>query len=287
MRLRHLTRRERMLKRAELLLTDILALLLIATALWVLKGHFVIPRRQIDISDTTVFALRIPPQTMPLLQAVAAEHEMDFAEILTFYLLEHQFFPILPEPAEKAPLVENFLNQYSQIKRAYLRRDVKPYLSLFSNILSELEYFPIPENYRASITYVDNWGMKMGISIYDRLNQKGRIPVISMTAGVVRDIGWADEIGYFIGIVTENGTYYRYAHLDSFDRNLVRDSEVLAGQQIGYMGNTGFGFMRRVLHNNPVQLEVAIKPDSLFKSQVWINPYAFLRLLEASNYATF
>ena len=53
------------------------------------------------------------------------------------------------------------------------------------------------------------------------------------------NIGWLELGGWRIGITSENGIYYYYAHLDSYAPLSVGDT-VTAGQLLGFMGNTGY-----------------------------------------------
>lgn len=61
----------------------------------------------------------------------------------------------------------------------------------------------------------ENAGMN-GTDIMAQNNTPGIYPVLSATAGTVTNIGWLELGGWRIGITSENGIYYYYAHLDSY-----------------------------------------------------------------------
>ena len=74
-------------------------------------------------------------------------------------------------------------------------------------------------------SYVNTWmaersyGGKRGhegIDIMADVQRPGLYPVVSMTDGAVTNLGWLEQGGYRIGITGDSGTYYYYAHLDSY-----------------------------------------------------------------------
>lgn len=71
-------------------------------------------------------------------------------------------------------------------------------------------------------------------------NIRGLYPVVSVSDGTVTNIGWLEKGGYRIGITSNSGTYYYYAHLDSY-ANLKKGDEVVAGELLGFMGDSGYG----------------------------------------------
>ena len=52
-------------------------------------------------------------------------------------------------------------------------------------------------------------------------------------------MGWLEKGGYRIGITSNSGTYYYYAHLESYS-NLKEGDVVEAGELLGYMGDSGY-----------------------------------------------
>jgi murein DD-endopeptidase MepM/ murein hydrolase activator NlpD len=72
-------------------------------------------------------------------------------------------------------------------------------------------------------------------------NKAGYFPVISVCDGVVDKIGWLELGGCRVGILSESGVYYYYAHLDSYAYDIKEGEKVVAGQLLGFMGDTGYG----------------------------------------------
>ena len=80
-----------------------------------------------------------------------------------------------------------------------------------------------------------------GIDIISAKDEVGILEICSVTDGVVERLGWNRLGGYRVGIRSENGNYYYYAHLDSYEPKLQEGDKVRAGQRLGVMGNTGYG----------------------------------------------
>lgn len=114
-------------------------------------------------------------------------------------------------------------------------------------VYEELKYFPIAKQYMDQIVYEDTYGAGRqngsheGCDLMDLKNEAGRIPVVSATDGTVTNLGWLYLGGYRIGITSQSGIYYYYAHLNSYAKNMCVGKEVKAGELLGFMGNTGEG----------------------------------------------
>ena len=54
-----------------------------------------------------------------------------------------------------------------------------------------------------------------GVPLLDP-DERGLFPVLSMTDGVVEKKGWLPQGGYRLGIRSDGGIYYYYAHLSLF-----------------------------------------------------------------------
>lgn len=92
---------------------------------------------------------------------------------------------------------------------------------------------------------------------------------------------WNEKGGWRVGIRTNTGTYYYYAHLDSYAENIEKGTEISSGTLIGYMGDTGYSKTEGTKGNFAVHLHLGIAVKSkLSKEEIWINPYPFLRLIE-------
>lgn len=120
------------------------------------------------------------------------------------------------------------------------------------NVENEVSYFPIPASTvdkSLDISFVDTWMSERtyqgkrgheGTDIMASENMRGLYPVVSVSDGTVTNIGWLEKGGYRIGITSHSGTYYYYAHLDSY-ANLKKGDKVVAGELLGFMGDSGYG----------------------------------------------
>ena len=121
-----------------------------------------------------------------------------------------------------------------------------------SVISGETRFFPIAGSglEELSFEYVDSWQADRsfggdrhheGCDIITSVNRRGVYPVVSMTDGTVEQLGWLKLGGWRIGIRSPGGMYYYYAHLESYAEDLQVGSEVLAGQFLGFVGDSGYG----------------------------------------------
>ncbi len=157
------------------------------------------------------------------------------------------------------------------------------------NVENEVVYYPIPKSSAdpsLTTSCTDTWMSERkyggrrgheGSDIMADIKERGRYPVVSMTDGVVTNLGWLEKGGYRIGITTDSGTYYYYAHLDSYS-NIKKGDHVKAGELLGYMGDSGYG-KEGTVGKFPVHLHVGIY---FYKEgrEVSVNPYYVLRALE-------
>ncbi len=153
----------------------------------------------------------------------------------------------------------------------------------------EAVYFPVPESTLDTglgTSYADSWmGERTyagrrgheGTDIMADKNERGLYPVVSITDGVISNLGWLDKGGYRIGITTGDGTYYYYAHLDSY-ANIREGSPVKAGELLGYMGDSGYG-----PEGTTGQFDVHLHLGIYFYrdgKEISVNPYHLLKFLE-------
>ena len=156
-------------------------------------------------------------------------------------------------------------------------------------IWNTVKYFPIPESEkpgRKFVSFADSWmeernyGGKRGHEGTDLMageNVRGLYPIISITDGTVAKIGWLEKGGNRIGIWTEAGADFYYAHLDSY-ANLKVGDQVKAGQLLGFMGDTGYGEAgTKGMFPVHLHLGIYIYPDG---TEMSINPYAILKYAE-------
>jgi len=252
------------------------------------------PGTRIRVSADTVAAFNVPHRAILPLYNYATQHGVPFPELFALFNAAHDFFPEVHSIFNTDNL-EVFVQNFNQTRRNYNARSLRPYVDMYTNLFAEIQAFPIGQGwyeYEPSIMFGNSWGVEhnfqgrakhMGTAIIDRENIRGRVPIVSMTAGQVTDAAWCNQLGYFVGITTESGTYFLYAHLYNIAHGLVAGQHIAAGQHLGHMGNSGGG---RNARSFPVHLHLAISPDVSFvgrRTQFWINPYPLLRFLEVEG----
>lgn len=161
---------------------------------------------------------------------------------------------------------------------------------LYSGLMEDLKYFPVPKSVSENkwVNYIDSWGYERtykgqrrheGTDIMADVNKAGIYPVVSVCDGTVTNMGWLELGGYRIGITSDNGIYYYYAHLDSYADNIKTGDKIQAGQLLGFMGNTGYSKVEGTKGKFDVHLHFGIyycKEDV----EIALNPYFLLKNLE-------
>lgn len=159
-------------------------------------------------------------------------------------------------------------------------------------ILSDLKYFPVPNmgTENAYVTYDDSWnGLRTyggnrrheGTDLMASNNIRGYFPVISVTDGIVENIGWLDKGGNRIGIRSQAGGYFYYAHLYSYAPGMKKGDKVIAGQLLGFMGDSGYG-KEGTIGKFDVHLHFGIYVNSSF-GEMSVDPYRILKFLEENK----
>lgn len=173
-------------------------------------------------------------------------------------------------------------------------KNVKRYLSeecgiFYRNVLREVKYFPVAESSvdkSLTVSYVDSWNAERhykgksgheGTDIMALQNERGLYPIVSMTDGTITSLGWLEKGGYRVGITTDSGTYYYYAHLESY-ANIKEGDKVKAGELLGYMGDSGYG-EEGTTGKFPVHLHLGIYTYDT-EQEISVNPYYILLSLE-------
>ncbi len=165
--------------------------------------------------------------------------------------------------------------------------------ALCKPVLYDMKVFPVPANSESSdyVNYIDSWNAARtyggdrrheGCDIMAKINERGRYPIVSMTNGVVENIGWLELGGYRIGIRSENGGYFYYAHLYDYAPNLKEGDIVYAGQYIGTMGDSGYSKVEGTVGNFDVHLHVSIY-ITYNNVEYSINPYYILKNLQVTQ----
>jgi murein DD-endopeptidase MepM/ murein hydrolase activator NlpD len=162
----------------------------------------------------------------------------------------------------------------------------------YNAILGDIEYFPIPriEGDTEDVSYIDTWSnlrsyggsrRHEGCDIMAKNNIRGYYPVISITEGVIEKMGWLEQGGYRIGIRSPSGGYFYYAHLNSYSAELQIGDTVIAGQLLGFMGDSGYG-SEGTVGQFDVHLHLGIYIETS-AGELSVNPYYVLKILEKNR----
>ena len=207
-------------------------------------------------------------------------------------LLENKIYCLLNE--NNTGIIKPSDNDFrSEFFSEYQRKSIDLYDSDCKRILLDVEkeaiYYPVAESTvdKSYITtFTNSWlsertyGGKRGhegVDIMAGVNQRGIYPVVSMADGVITNLGWLEKGGYRVGITSDSGIYYYYAHLDSY-ASIKEGQRVKAGELLGFMGDSGYG-PEGTVGKFPVHLHVGIY---LYEDgrEVSVNPYYILCYLE-------
>lgn len=155
-------------------------------------------------------------------------------------------------------------------------------------VWNDLEQFPVGEiadNPDATISFADSWMQSRtfggergheGCDLMATVNQRGIYPIYSMTDGVVENIGWLRLGGYRIGIRSESGAYFYYAHLADYAEEFVQGDRVKAGTLLGFMGDTGYSDIPGTTGNFDVHLHLGIYLNDRNGQEFSVNSYPML-----------
>ena len=164
------------------------------------------------------------------------------------------------------------------------------YMELVDKTFKELHCFPVvKEDGGYPVSYENTWGAERsyggsrsheGCDLMAVSNERGKYKVCSMTDGTVRQIGWLEQGGWRIGIESDTGVYYYYAHLDSYEKEFEAGERVVAGQILGRMGDSGYGKKPGTKGQFAVHLHVGIYMKDLSGKERAVNPYWYLKQLE-------
>ncbi len=148
-------------------------------------------------------------------------------------------------------------------------------------ISKELECFPVAVHYMDNIYFEDTYnaerenGTHEGCDILYNKNTSGVVPIISATDGIITNLGWLYLGGYRIGITSESGIYYYYAHFATYSPGLYVGKQVNAGEFLGFMGDTGEG-KEGTKGKFPVHLHFGVYVKDKNGNEEAVNPYPFL-----------
>lgn len=166
------------------------------------------------------------------------------------------------------------------------------YMDFVDMIFSDIQCFPVVKEANEGmypVIYDNTWGAERtyggdrtheGCDLMAVENVRGKYKVCSMTDGTVKNIGWLEQGGWRIGIESDSGVYYYYAHLDSYEKAFERGERVVAGQILGRMGDSGYGKEPGTKGKFDVHLHVGIYVKDISGQERAVNPYWYLKQLE-------
>lgn len=238
--------------------------------------------RNMKISKKTIFQLEKNLKGISKYRGVEDHLYLDIWGYIAFNMMINDFDMEDAEPIQ----AKVFVKAIERLKSS--ETFIKLY-QYYPQVLGGMTYFPIPvlEDENRKISYDNSWkaprtygGVRRheGTDLMDSYDQAGEIPIISVTDGVVEQLGWLEKGGNRIGIRTPYGGYYYYAHLDDYNKGLKVGDEIKAGDVLGYMGDTGYG-VEGTSGEFPVHLHLGIYGDNLGE-EMSINPYYILKILE-------
>jgi Membrane proteins related to metalloendopeptidases len=159
-------------------------------------------------------------------------------------------------------------------------------------ILKDLVCFPVPKivDQKEDVNYSDSWSQPRtyggnrkheGTDLMASNNKRGFFPVVSITDGTIEKMGWLDKGGYRIGIRSASQGYFYYAHLDSYAPELKEGDTVIAGQLLGFMGDSGYG-SEGTIGKFDVHLHLGIYVNTK-DGEMSVNPYYVLQILKKNR----
>lgn len=173
--------------------------------------------------------------------------------------------------------------KFPEWKKSIVRQSCqKEYVDLIEDIRKEIQCFPVKNNTHC-ITFEDSWNESRsyggnrtheGVDLMYSQNRRGEVVIQSICDGVVERKGWLPLGGYRIGIRSDAGVYYYYAHMYSYWENIEVGARVKAGQELGTMGDSGYG-EEGTVGKFPVHLHFGIYVP-YENDDVSVNPYNVL-----------
>ena len=161
------------------------------------------------------------------------------------------------------------------------RKQKEQALQIEKMITEDIKCFPVPLQEKGNVSFQNDYGANRengeheGCDIMYTENVAGLVPIVSVTKGQITNLGWLYLGGYRVGITSDNGVYYYYAHLDSYAPGLFVGKEINAGEFLGFMGNTGEG-KEGAKGKFPVHLHFAIYIFDESGNEQCVNPYPYL-----------
>ena len=200
-----------------------------------------------------------------------------YSELLTMYFASED------DNMDAKELKENI----SYVKK-YHPEDFERIETAVYAVWKDLKQFPVgkvSDMPDATVTFENSWMQSRtfggergheGCDIMASVNQRGIYPIYSMTDGVIENIGWLKLGGYRIGIRSESGAYFYYAHMSEYAKDFQIGERVKAGTHLGFMGDTGYSEIPGTTGNFAVHLHLGIYMNDENGKEYSINSYPML-----------
>lgn len=157
---------------------------------------------------------------------------------------------------------------------------------------NDLKLFPVGTvsgNPDATVAFDNSWMQSRtfggdrgheGTDIMASVNERGIYPIYSISDGVVENIGWLRLGGYRIGIRSDSGAYFYYAHMAEYAKEFSIGERVEAGTFLGFMGDTGYSDVPGTTGNFDVHLHLGIYLNNQEGNEFSVNSYPMLCYLK-------
>ena len=242
------------------------------------------------LEQAQVRSLQIAPEAVLAVREWAEQENLDWITVLAVCYGRNKR-NLTDFTVDDLPGRQEYLADYNYYQ-TYQNAQFSLLCDLFSALYGDLQYFPVARSGHQNtpwINYVDSWGFERtyggsrsheGTDLMGDLNEPDYYPVVSMTDGVVEQIGWLEKGGWRIGIRSRNGGYFYYAHLSRYDSDMKKGVSVKAGQLLGFMGNTGYSKVEGTSGNFDVHLHMGIYISDSTGKEISFNPYWIMKLTE-------
>lgn len=157
---------------------------------------------------------------------------------------------------------------------------------------NDLKLFPVGTvsgNPDATVAFDNSWMQSRtfggdrgheGTDIMASVNERGIYPIYSISDGVVENIGWLRLGGYRIGIRSDSGAYFYYAHMAEYAKEFSIGERVEAGTFLGFMGDTGYSDVPGTTGNFDVHLHLGIYLNNQDGNEFSVNSFPMLCYLK-------
>lgn len=233
-----------------------------------------------DLEGDAFRALQLSQELTGQLRPLSEETSLPVGELLTV-LLPFQRFRYLGSGG----FLTDDLIRWKELLLRYNRSGFERVSGLYAAIWDDVQCMPVAAK---GIRYENSWMFERtygglrgheGTDLMPPENLPGYYPVVSMTDGVVEQIGWLPKGGWRIGIRSPSGGYFYYAHLDSYARDFAVGETVTAGELLGRMGDTGYG-EQGTRGKFAVHLHLGIYVRTEHTEELSVNPYWVLRYVD-------